>query len=97
MRLLFFGTPAPIELLCANPQLSPTQQVQELIHMCVRHVTSPATLSDENGELVDQLVALSGARKADRITVTGRATLDVLLGLCRRGFLHAMCRTPKEP
>ena len=65
--------------------------------MCVRHVTSPATLSDENGELVDQLVALSGARKADRITVTGRATLDVLLGLCRRGFLHAMCRTPKEP
>ena len=29
----------------------------------------------------------------DRITVAGHKTLDVLVGLCRRGFLHCSCRT----
>jgi hypothetical protein len=28
----------------------------------------------------------------DRITVAGHKTLDVLVGLCRRGFLHCTCR-----
>lgn len=60
--------------------------------MCNGDTAWPTTESG-SGILVDHLIALSGAHQADHITVAGRNTLDVLLGLCRRGFLHATCRT----
>ncbi len=65
--------------------------------MCVRDSVSAETAPlDNNGTLVDQLIVLSEARPMDRITVTGHHTLDVFLGLCRRGFLNAACRTAAE-
>ncbi|HMI96949.1 MAG TPA: hypothetical protein VK479_10595 [Micropepsaceae bacterium] len=62
--------------------------------MCNRNVALASTKpDDQSGTLIDQLIALSGAQHVDRITVAGRKALDVLLGLCRRGFLHATCQT----
>ena len=58
--------------------------------------TAWPTTESGNGILVDRLIALSGAQQADHITVAGRNSLHVLLGLCRRGFLHATCRTAAE-
>ncbi len=63
--------------------------------MCARNSAGNVTFQS-NGSLVDQLITLSEARPMDRITVTGHHTLDVFLGLCRRGFLNAACRTAAE-
>ncbi len=65
--------------------------------MCVRNNIPPEPVPlDSTGTLIDQLIVLSEARVMDRITVTGHHTLDVFLGLCRRGFLNAACRTAAE-
>jgi hypothetical protein len=54
---------------------------------------SPASQPNEqNGAVIDHLIALSGAKPIDRITVAGREALDVFVGLYRRGFLHCACR-----
>ena len=48
---------------------------------------------DKLGRLVERLIHLTGVGPADRITVAGRKTLSVFVGLCERRFLHASCRT----
>ncbi len=55
-----------------------------------------AKTDEPPGALIDQLIALSGARQADRITIAGCKALDVLLGLCRRGFLNVTCQTATQ-
>jgi len=60
--------------------------------MCNREATWPPTETG-TGTLVDRLITQCGALPADHITVAGKKTLDVLLGLCGRGFVHATCCT----
>src|SRR5579871_6788983 len=65
--------------------------------MCVRNFAPPESVAAESGSmLVDQAITVSEARPTDHITVTGRHTLEVFLGLCRRGFLNATFRTAAE-
>jgi hypothetical protein len=65
--------------------------------MCVRNNIPDEPVSlDSNGTLIDQLIVLSEVRPMNRITVTGHHTLDVFLGLCRRGLLNASCCTQRK-
>ena len=48
---------------------------------------------DKLARLVERLIQVTGVGLADRITVAGRKTLSVFVGLCERNFLHASCRT----
>jgi len=65
--------------------------------MCVRNaVPAEAVPLDDYANIIDQLIVLSEARPTDRITVTGHRKLDIFIGLCRRGFLNATCRTAAE-
>jgi hypothetical protein len=48
-------------------------------------------------DLVDYSIQASNAQKTDHITITGRKSLGLLFGVCRRGFLHAKCRVGNGP
>jgi hypothetical protein len=94
MPVLFSDFLSPIEFLSEVRQI---HLHKRRCSMCVRNA-APAEAVPLNGSatLIDQLIVLSGARPIDRIAVAGHKTLDVFLGLCRRGFLNATCRTAAE-
>jgi hypothetical protein len=65
--------------------------------MCVRKsVPTEAVPLDHQATLLDQLIGLSEAQPVQRINLTGHQTIDIFLGLCRRGFLNVTCRTAAE-
>ena len=43
-------------------------------------------------DLADALVAASGARAKDRITIVGSGQIELLVALVRRGFANVACR-----
>ncbi len=47
--------------------------------------------------LVEHSIALSHVGKNDHIMITGRKSLGLLFGVCRRGFAHADCRIARGP
>ena len=50
----------------------------------------------EDQEIVNGLIKASGVRPTDHVTVAGHKTLEVVLSLFRRGYLHATCRSAAE-
>jgi hypothetical protein len=39
------------------------------------------------------VIAASGARQADQVTIAGTANLDIMIELVRRGFSRVLCRS----
>jgi hypothetical protein len=42
-------------------------------------------------ELLDQMIRASAAQSGDQVTIVGRGTMALLLGLCRRGYARVSC------
>jgi hypothetical protein len=58
--------------------------------------TTFASLGYRNGqidEFVLHVIRMCNADKADHITIAGRRAIQTVLDLCRRGYMHVMCRT----
>jgi hypothetical protein len=45
------------------------------------------------GEFVAHVIRMCHANKTDHITIAGRRAIQTVLNLCRRGYMHVMCRT----
>jgi hypothetical protein len=55
--------------------------------MSVLHDIEPCRPALNLGEMIHA----SGAKSADRLTIAGGGYLDLLIGLCRRGFVCVSC------
>jgi hypothetical protein len=44
-------------------------------------------------EFVPHVIRMCHADKTDHITIAGRRAIQTVLDLCRRGYMHVMCRT----
>jgi hypothetical protein len=42
-------------------------------------------------DILEEMIHASGAKSADRLTIAGGGYLDLLIGLCRRGFACVSC------
>ena len=42
-------------------------------------------------DILGEMIHASGAKSADRLTLAGGGYLDLLIGLCRRGFACVSC------
>jgi hypothetical protein len=47
-------------------------------------------------EFVAHLIGTSHADRTDHITIAGRRAIQAVIDLCRRGYLHVMCRTAAQ-
>jgi hypothetical protein len=47
-------------------------------------------------DIVEEMIHASDAKSADRLTIAGRGSLDLLIGLCRRGFGQVSCRAADQ-
>lgn len=47
-------------------------------------------------ELLEQMICASRAQCADRLTIAGRGYIDLLIGLCHRGFACVSCQAPDQ-
>jgi len=47
-------------------------------------------------ELLEQMIWASRVRCVDRLTIAGRGHLDLLIGLCHRGFARVSCRASDQ-
>ena len=58
--------------------------------------TMCASLSTDDRQIRDfvpHVIRMCHADKTDHITIAGRRAIQTVLDLCRRGFMHVMCRT----
>jgi len=51
--------------------------------------------SCSSAELLDEAIRVSGVSPEDRIVIAGNEHLDLLIGLCERGFDNVGCRAPQ--
>ena len=56
---------------------------------CVRSSADP----EADANLVDRLIDASSTKRYERVAVAGMGSLDVCVGLYRRGYDHAICRS----
>jgi hypothetical protein len=42
--------------------------------------------------LLERMIRASGAKSADRVTILGHEHFDLLVGLCRRGYVDVSCQ-----
>jgi hypothetical protein len=93
MILLFYRPSSPLELLCGYAQLF-------CVTFGVVRMSSASNLSarvnytaENVQEFVAHVIGLCHAKQTDHITVAGRRGIQTVIDLCRRGYLHVMCRT----
>ena len=56
--------------------------------MSVLHEIEPCRPAPD---ILEEMIHASGAKSADRLTIAGGRYLDLLIGLCRRGFVCVSC------
>ena len=47
-------------------------------------------------DLAHEVVAASGARPTDNVTIAGTEHIEILIELIRRGFSHVLCRSAEH-
>lgn len=60
-------------------------------------IVLPAFCAKADPDLVDRMIQQSNARTTDNIMIVGRGYLELLLGLCHRGFTEVCCEAAGAP